>query len=403
MKKILLLTVVCIVFSNCGYYHEKMAGIYIKKAEKISLAEEASSEEIDSVYEYLSKAIDHKPNLPKVLEIAERTAQASAAGGYMKPAQLNVEIVKKYLKLNPDAWQVYLNLISAYSIKGDLLGLEGLISMFYSIQNRIKPQEKITLKILTAICHYNLVTWLKSEGYLSVNAGADKLLENLNRFANYTAKAKVIRDEIKKDEISIASVDREIMYAYEISLAEAFKDEKEIYRILRLNELAKQDSAYLKALRYSADGNMSLYKKEYANARIYYKAALSNYPEFINAKKQLIETDFQEAMTEAISKPNISQIKETLYDCNEEITDLIEDSSSIESVMPFVTTEKFLSQAYSLKAAILTAFLTIEDMPPQRKAKIQRQINVALDKAIELYPENKMAKDIFERIRKNDR
>ncbi len=401
MKRIFLLTAACLVFSSCGYYHEKMAERYIKKAEKISLASEASSEEIDSVYEYLSKALDHKPNLPKVLEIAERTAQASAAGGYMKPAQLNMEIVNKYLKLNPNAWQVYLNLISAYSIKGDLLGLEGLIAKFYSIQNRIKPEERITLKVLTAICHYNLITWLKSEGYLSVNAGADKLLENLNRFADYTARARTVRDEIKKEEASLASVDREITYAYEISLAEAFKDEKEISRILRLNELARQDPAYLKAVRYAADGNAFLYKKEYANARIYYKAALSNYPGFINAKKQLIETDFQEAMTEALSRPDISAIKETLYDCNQEITDIIQESSSLESVMPFVTAEKFLSEAYSLKAAVLTAFMTIEDMPPQRKEKIQKQINAALDKAIELYPKNKMAKDIFERIRKN--
>ncbi|NLI09949.1 MAG: hypothetical protein GX447_04225 [Elusimicrobia bacterium] len=402
MKIKIIALLLSVSLGGCGYYHEKMAERYVKKAEKISLASEASSEEIDSVYEYLSKALDHKHNIPKVLEISERTAQASAAGGYMKPSEMNLELVNKYLRLNPAAWQVYLNLISAYSIKGDLINLESLITKLYSVQNKIPPEERITLKVLTAICQFNLMTWLQSEGYLSVNSGADKLLSNLNRYADYVSRAKTIKEEIKKEETSLASVEREITYAYEISMNEAFKDEKEISKILKLYELSRQDSNYLKAVKYAADGNAFLSKKEYSNARIYYKAALSNYPALINAKKQLIETDFQEAMSEALNQKNTSGLKETLYDCYQEINDMIQENSSAESAMPFVTAEKFLSEAYSLKAAILTALMTLEENSA-KKERIKSQIDAALNKAIELYPKNKMAKDIFDRIRKDGR
>ncbi|GAB4032536.1 MAG: hypothetical protein Fur0012_11180 [Elusimicrobiota bacterium] len=403
MKKLtfFIIAVFALHFSGCGYYHKKMAERYLKKAEEISLKQEASQEELDSVYEYLSKALDHNPNLPKALEISEKTAQASAAGGYFRPSELNMELVNKYLKLNPHSWQVYLNLISAYSIKGDLLSLESVINKLNSSASRLSPQDKLTAKLLTAICYYNLIPWLQSEGYLSVNTNSDNLLSNLNRYSDYMGRARTLKEEIQKESSGLSSIDREITYAYEIAINEAFKDEKEAARTLKLYELTKQDQNYLKALKYTADGNAFLAKKEYANARVYYNAAINNYPGMINAKKQIIETDFQQAMSEALSQKGTSQLKETLYDCYQEIKDLIQDQPYSDSMIPFVTRDKFLSESYSLKAALLTAIMTLEDMRPAKKARVKAEIEDALNKSIELYPQNKMARDLFERNRKD--
>jgi hypothetical protein len=41
-------------------------------------------------------------------------------------------------------------------------------------------------------------------------------------------------------------------------------------------------------------------------------------------------------------------------------------------------------------------------LPQKRKLKMKEEIEDALDKSIKLYPQNKMAKDIFERFRENE-
>ncbi len=400
-KAVFFLIFPLFLFSSCGYYHKKMAERYLKKAEEISMRQEASQEEIDSVYNYLNKVLDHIPNTHKVLEISEKTAQASALGGYTKPSELNMLIVNRYLKLNPRSWDVYLNLISAYSIKGDLLNLESMINKLSSINSNLTPEDRLYIKILTGICYYNLLTWTQSQGYLSVNSGADSLLDNLNRYSKYLSLATGIRDEVKKENSMLTSLNREITYAYEMAMNEAFKDQREIDNTIKLHEFSKNEENYLKAIKYTADGNAFLARKEYANARVYYNAALSNYPEMINAKKQLIETDFQQAMSDALSKKNTDDLKETLYDTYQEIKYLIEDSNVSDSMMPFVTKDKFISEAYSLQAAILTAISTVENLKPAKKEAIKRQIEHSINKALELYPQNKMARDLFERNRKN--
>lgn len=403
MKKraVFLLVFPLFLLSGCGYYHKKMAERYLKKAEEISQRQEASQEEIDLVYDYLNKVLEHTPNNAKVLEISEKTAQASALGGYMKPSQLNTLLINRYLKLNPHSWEIYLNLISNYSIKGDLLSLESLIGKLNSINRNLNPKDRLTIKILTGICYYNILTWTQSQGYLSVNSGSDALLNNLNKYSDYLSRAMAVKEEIAKESSMLSSLNREITYAYEMAMNEAFKDEKEIGNIVKLHELSKKEENYLKAMKYTADGNAFLAKKEYANARVYYNAAISNYPQMINAKKQLIEANFQQAMSDALSHKSNENLNETLYDSYQEIKDLIEDDSISNSMMPFVTKDKFLSEAYSLQAAILTAIVTVNNFKPTKKEAIKRQIEYSINKAIELYPQNKMARDLFERNRKN--
>jgi len=403
-KIVCLFSLSAFLFSGCSFYKDKMAGYYLSKAEKIAAEEEASEEEIDSVYECLSRAVEYKPNLPKSVEVSEKITEASIKSGYKKAYELQIEFIKKYLKLNPYSWDVHLNLISAYSLKGDLRNLDFLIGEFENMERYEQDEKnKFSFLVLREIAHSNILPWIESQGYLSANVNSDHIVTYLSQYRNYMDKAEEIRKSLedpKRADLK-KSMDRLLADAYEVSVAEAFKNKNEIRRNRWISEKINSDQKFLKALKYTVEGNVYLLKKDYSSARILYKSALSNHEGFINAKKQMVEVDFQEAMSLALMKRDNTELKDSLYSCYDEINDMIEDSPSYFSRVPFVSNEKFLSDLYSLKAALISALMTVENFSPKKKRKIQAEFKTALDKAIEINPQNKLAKEIFERYRKD--
>jgi len=379
-----------------------MSKHYISKAEKIVLKEEVSPDEIDKIYEYLSTALDYKKDLPKSIEISEKISQASIKCGYQKAYDLQINFIRKYLKLNPYSWDVQINLISSYSLRGDLKDLDLLINEFENMEsNEANEKNKFSFLVLKAIAYANILPWIESQGYLSTNINPEHTIEYLKEYKSYLDKAYKVKEKIEdKNNLTLKqSIDKQLQDAYEVAVYEAFKNEKEIKRNIWIYEKINSDPKFSKALNYTFEGNKYLIKKDYRNARILYQAAINNYENFVNARKQMIETDFQQAMSLALVNNKTENLKDTFYTCYEDIKELIENSPSDFSLIPFISNDKFLSDLYALKAAIISGLLTIEDFPPKRKLKIKAEFEFSLNKAIELNPNNKLARDMFERQR----
>jgi hypothetical protein len=403
VKKLIFLPLLFSILS-CQFSKEKIANYYLNKAEAISKSEEVSTDEIDKFYLYLSKALDYDKNLYRAVELSDKMAQESMKAGYFKASELNMELIKKYLRLNPYSFNIYLNLISVYSIKGDIINIEDLSNQLNSLYVKSEDKlNKIRIKMLIQTSYCNILPWLESKGYLSMNTNPDETINNLSKYVNYANKIFNLKKEIEEEKELAEKVEKEIYYAYEIAEKEALKNMDEIKRNISLEEMLSKDQNYSKALDFFLNGNIQLAKKQYPNARIYYKSALSNFPDLINAKKQILETDFQESMSKAITRKDLSGIALPLYGYNQKIKEIAEEAEEKKSQIPFISDDKFLSEIYALKAAILTSILTVDNkLPQKRKLKMKEEIEDALDKSIKLYPQNKMAKDIFERFRENE-
>ncbi|HOJ87275.1 MAG TPA: hypothetical protein PLN68_10160, partial [Elusimicrobiales bacterium] len=103
-----------------------MGDYYLSKAKKIANSEEVSEKDIDNFYDYMMKSLDYKTDIKESVSMVEEVTQASLKAGYVKAYENELKFFKKYVERNPKAWEVYLNIINIFSLKGDLYNLNNL-------------------------------------------------------------------------------------------------------------------------------------------------------------------------------------------------------------------------------------------------------------------------------------
>jgi len=150
-------------------------------------------------------------------------------------------------------------------------------------------------------------------------------------------------------------------------------------------------------VRYTIDGNRYLSKKEYSNAVIYYKAAVSLNEEFYDAKKNLIEAEFQNKLSLSLMKRDKTDAENLVYDKMSEIDDMIRIKDGELSSLPFYYNDKFVSQLYSLKAAMIMVLID-ENTPKNKKERLENSIKTSIENSLKYDPQNKMAKEILARL-----
>jgi hypothetical protein len=160
------------------------------------------------------------------------------------------------------------------------------------------------------------------------------------------------------------------------------------------------EPAFLKAVTLTVQGNAALIKKDYSGARAFYRSAMQNQPGFIDARKQLVEVDFQEGAGLALTNPGLKPGRQLLYRAYEESDEVIETALEKQNWMPLLTRDKFLADTYSIRAAVISAVSAIEKGRLKNKAKLAGEFKSALDEAVRLNPQGKLARDLLERYSK---
>ena len=191
-----------------------------------------------------------------------------------------------------------------------------------------------------------------------------------------------------------------LVSASEVAVADALRDPGAVAAVAAFNARAGSDKAFRKAVELTVQGNAALVKKEYSQARAYYQGALNHYPALIDARRQLAETDFQEGASLAAVGENQKAAAQLLYKAYGGASAVINEALKTGNLIPFIKPARFLGETYSLKAADLAALRAVEGKRLKNTAKLEADFKSALDEALKLNPEGRLARELLERYTK---
>lgn len=390
MRSILLTGLVCLFFTACSYIETKLGDYYFWKAKKISSKDEVTQTEIDKFFDYIIKAVEKKRNLPEAVDMVESVTDASIKAGYLKAYDHQFRFYRRYIEVNPYAWNVYLNIINILALKGDLYNLANLASDFD--KNRARPE----FKMLSFITKVNLLYWLESYGYLSLNEDYETVMDHLER---YCMTFRDINEIILLDKQGFfKNADSQLYYYYFGSLNDLMAKEGFVVRNCQIRERVRSNQAYSRILRYLIAGNRYLSKQEYANAIMYYRAALNINDRFLEARKGLLETEFQKALSISLMKKKNEDLIELIKDNMDEVDDMIkEKNKGSGSAVPFLSDDKLLSSLYTLKSAMLSV-LYENERNEKKKSTYFKELTLSINEAIKYDPTNRLARDLYDRF-----
>ena len=165
--------------------------------------------------------------------------------------------------------------------------------------------------------------------------------------------------------------------------------------------LLAANAGFKKALEITVEGNKALVKKDYSRARAFYQGALANYPAFLDARKQQVEADFQEGASLAILNENRQAARALLLRAYKGSAEVIEAGLGKGNCMPFAGADKFMSEIYALRAAVISALGAVEKPGPRQKPRMEKDFKEALDAAVKFNPDNRIARELLERYAKD--
>ena len=398
------LLVAAAALAGCGMIKEKASGYYLSKAQKTLSAQNPSQTDIENAYADIGHSLDYRPSSRRALEALDQLTERSYKNGFSRGVDLEIAILKRVLRDSPANWQAYAAAINALSVRGDLYSLDGLASRLSALASDKRNTQPYETDMALALCYAAMAPWLESQGYLSINKDPDILIEKAREYSRVRRRAEELQaDLLKMDAADPALRNRApqaLLSSADVALSDLARSRQEAGRIYA--SVAKMDAepAFLKAVGLTVQGNSALVKKDYSGARALYQSALENYPGFIDARKQLVEVDFQEGAGLALSGAGVKAGNQLLYRAYDESDAVIEAALESPSWLPFMTRDKFLADTYAIRAAVISAVNAIEKGRLKNKAKLEKEFKDALDEAVRLNPQGRLAKDLLERYTK---
>ena len=390
--------------AGCGMIKEKASGYYLAKAQKTLSAQNPSQADIEKAYADVGHSLDYRPSSRRALEALEQLTERAYKGGFSRGVDLEIAILKRVLRASPANWPVYASAVNALSVRGDLYSLDGLASRLSALSSDKGNTQPYETDMALALCYASMAPWLESEGYLSLNKDPDTLIEKAREYSRVRRRAEALQADLLKMDAADPSLrnraPQALLSSADVALGDLARNRPEAERIYA--SVAKMDAepAFLKAVGLTVQGNNALVKKDYSGARALYQSALQNYPGFIDARKQLVEVDFQEGAGLALTGAGVKAGNQLLYRAYDESDAVIEAALESPSWMPFMTRDKFLADTYAIRAAVISAVNTIEKGRLKNKAKLEKEFKDSLDEAVRLNPQGRLAKELLERYTK---
>ncbi|MCG2724798.1 MAG: hypothetical protein L6420_00850 [Elusimicrobia bacterium] len=402
-KTYYFLPVFVLLFSACSVFKSKISDYYLSKAEKIYKSNLLSDEDLRKAYLCIDKSIQYNSQAFKALNLLEDLTDFAYRGGYSGALEMEINVLKKHIKKNPYDWNAYVLIINALALRGDVFILNELAEGLFLITESFKgksgnDKNYFHSNLALGLCYGTIIPWIQSEGYLNINRNPQKVIEKSNEYTEFTDKLYKIDSLIKKmmadDKTLAKSALARLLSSYNIAAEDIMKDKDEILRMKAIVGKIKTDKQFIKGISMAIEGNAHFIKKDFSKARIMYAGAAENYPDFIDAKKQIAEVDFQQGALIAIAGDKKSAMQ-LLYKAYEETDDVIEGLER-GNYMPFVSKNEFTAATYSLKAAIISAINALGENA-KNKLALEREFKYYLDKAVKYNPENRLAQDLLDR------
>ncbi len=403
-NKLALTLAAAVCLAGCGKIREGASGYYLAQAQKTLALQEPSGAEMEAAYAAIGKSLQYLPDSARSLETLKALTGKAGMVGFSGGLDLEISILKRILLSSPFNWPVYAAAVNDFSVRGDLYSLNELASVLEAAGSSEGSGRSYEISTGLALCYASMVPWVESEGYLSLNKAPTILVEKANEYVRVRRRAEELQADLAKAEAADPACRKRASEALrvsaEVALADLAVSRKEAERLYASVDRMNSEPAFLKAVALTVQGIGALMKKDYSGARAYYRSAMHNQPEFIDARKQLVEVDFQEGAGLALHDSGLKTGRQLLYRAYEESDEVIEAVLEKQNWMPFLTRDKFLADTYSIRAAVISAVSAIDKGRLKNKAKLAGEFKSALDEAVRLNPQGKLARDLLERYSK---
>jgi hypothetical protein len=403
-SKLALALAAAVCLAGCGKIREGASGYYLSQVRKTLALREPSRAEMEGAYAAIGKSLQYRPDSIRSLETLKALTGKAGDVGFAGGLDLEIAILKRVLRGSPFNWPVYAAAVNDFSVRGDLYSLNELAAVLEAAGSPKDARQTYEIYTGLALCYASMAPWVESEGYLSLNKTPETLIEKAREYVRVRRRAGEMQAYLAKaDAVDPAwrkLVPEALRVSAEVALGDLAGSGAEAERIYA--SVARMDSepAFLKAVALTVQGNGALMKKDYSGARAFYRSAMQNQPGFIDARKQLVEVDFQEGAGLALTDAGLKSGRQLLYRAYEESDEVIETALEKQNWMPFLTRDKFLADTYSIRAAVISAVSAIEKGRLKNKAKLEGEFKSALDEAVRLNPQGKLARDLLERYSK---
>lgn len=400
----LRLAAAALLLSGCGLMKQKAADYYLGRARAIAESQNPPQEELENAFSSIDKALDYDPASGAAAGLLERLADTSDRTGFARGQELQLAALKKSLAGAPLNWTARESLINYFASRGDTGGLEAMSAQAAELAASPEPEIKYCALLSGLAARAASVPWLESEAYLSLNKSPETLFEKSAAYQAGAESASALRTELAglaaRDPALKRSAPAELVSAAEVGAADALKDKASLQAVTVFNMAVKENAAFRKAVEMTVQGNAALVKKDYSKARAFYQGALNHYPGLVDARRQLAETDFQEGASLAAAGEERRGASQLLRKAYAGASETISVAMGGGSRIPFVKADRFLGDSYALKAASISAMRAVEGKRLRNVTRLEAEFKAALDEALKLNPEGKLAGDLLARYTK---
>lgn len=393
-----------LLLSGCGLLKRKAAEFYLGKARKTAELRAPTEAEVRAAFADIDKALEYSPSSPGAVALLGRLSEAASKGGFPGAQELEAAGLRKALAGGPLNWAAREALTGYFAARGDTGGLEAMAAQAAELAASADPGAKYCAQLAALYARAAALPWLESDAYLALNKSPETLFEKAAAYAAADGQARAAKAALERLAAADPSVKKAapaaLASAAEVAAADALGGPAGP-AISAFNAKVSADAAFRKAVELTVQGNAALLKKEYAQARAFYQGALNNYPGLLDARRQLAETDFQEGAALGAAGGEGRAAAKLLNKSYAGASAVIAEASRTGNQVPFIRPARFLGEAYSLKAAALAALRAVEGKKLKNAARLEAEFKAALDEALRLNPEGRLARELLERYTKD--
>lgn len=403
-RNLLPLLAAAVMLSGCGMLKQKAAEYYLGRARKTAAAQNPPPAAIEAAFTDIELAFSYAPDSRQAVTLLEDLAEAASRNGFAKAQELEAGALKKALAANPSNWAAREALINFFAARGDTAGLEAMAAQAQELAASGDAKNRYCALLAALAARASALPWLESEGYLALNKTPEVFFEKTAAYSAAAEKIPALKAETEKLAAADPSLKKaapvELVSAAEVAAADALRDSAAVSRVVLFSSRTASDQAFRKAVESTVLGNAALIRRDYPQARAFYQGALNNYPGLLDAARQIAEADFQEGAGMAATGGDQKAAARLLYKAYGGVSGAITEALKSGNVLPFIKPDKFLGELYSLKAADLAALRAVEGKRLRNTARLQSEFKAALDEALKLNPEGRLAREMLDRYNK---
>ncbi len=403
-RDLLLTLAAAVMLSGCGMLKQKAAEYYLARARKTVAAQNPPPAAIEAAFTDIELALSYAPDSQQAVALLEDLAESASRGGFEKAQELESAVLKKALAASPFNWAAREALINFFAARGDTGGLEAMAVQAEELAATGNAGNRYCALLAALAARASALPWLESEGYLALNKTPEIFFKKTAAYTAAAEKIPVLKVEVERLAASDPSLRKaapaELVSAAEVAAADALRNPAAVSRVVLFSSRTASDQAFRKAVQSTVQGNAALIKRDYPQARAFYQGALNHYPGMLDAARQIAEADFQEGAGMAATGGDQKAAARLLYKAYGEVSEAITETLKSGNVLPFIKPEKFLGELYSLKAADLAALRAVEGKRLRNTTRLQSEFKSALDEALKLNPEGRLARELLDRYNK---